>query len=77
MNSMGSCPRISRCDMSKPDIITFVCRLNAYESEVMRHEAAKAGLENAVIFNTCAVTAEAVRQKRVGPGGLWNESFVE
>jgi len=50
--------------MSKPDIITFGCRLNAYESEVMRHEAEKAGLENAVIFNTCAVTAEATRQAR-------------
>ena len=48
----------------KPDIITFGCRLNAYESEVMRHEAEKAGLENAVIFNTCAVTAEATRQAR-------------
>lgn len=50
--------------MSKPDIITFGCRLNAYESEVMRDEAEKAGLENAVIFNTCAVTAEATRQAR-------------
>jgi len=50
--------------MSKPDIITFGCRLNAYESEVMRHEAEKAGLEDAIIFNTCAVTAEATRQAR-------------
>jgi threonylcarbamoyladenosine tRNA methylthiotransferase MtaB len=50
--------------MSKPDIITFGCRLNAYESEVMRREAEKAGLENAVIVNTCAVTAEATRQAR-------------
>src|SRR5690349_18965950 len=50
--------------MAKPDIITFGCRLNAYESEVMRHEAEKAGLEDAVIFNTCAVTAEATRQAR-------------
>jgi threonylcarbamoyladenosine tRNA methylthiotransferase MtaB len=48
----------------KPDIVTFGCRLNAYESEVMRREAEKAGLENAVIFNTCAVTAEATRQAR-------------
>lgn len=50
--------------MSKPEIITFGCRLNAYESEVMRSEAEKAGLANAVIFNTCAVTAEATRQAR-------------
>lgn len=38
------------------------CRLNAYESEVMRGHAAAAGLDDAVIVNTCAVTAEAVRQ---------------
>lgn len=44
------------------DIITFGCRLNAYESEAIR--ARTAGLENAVIVNTCAVTAEAVRQSR-------------
>lgn len=46
------------------DIVTFGCRLNAYESEVIRENAQKAGLENAVIFNTCAVTAEAERQAR-------------
>jgi threonylcarbamoyladenosine tRNA methylthiotransferase MtaB len=44
------------------DIITFGCRLNAYESEVMRAHADSAGLSEAVIVNTCAVTAEAVRQ---------------
>ncbi len=38
------------------------CRLNAYESEVMRGHAEAAGLGNTVIVNTCAVTAEAVRQ---------------
>jgi threonylcarbamoyladenosine tRNA methylthiotransferase MtaB len=38
------------------------CRLNAYESEVMRGHAVAAGLDGAVIVNTCAVTAEAVRQ---------------
>jgi threonylcarbamoyladenosine tRNA methylthiotransferase MtaB len=43
-------------------VITMGCRLNAYESEVMRGHAAAAGLEDAVIVNTCAVTAEAVRQ---------------
>ncbi|HEX2257459.1 MAG TPA: tRNA (N(6)-L-threonylcarbamoyladenosine(37)-C(2))-methylthiotransferase MtaB [Afifellaceae bacterium] len=46
------------------DVITFGCRLNAYESEVMRERAAAAGLADAVLVNTCAVTAEAVRQAR-------------
>ena len=50
------------------EIVTFGCRLNTYESEVMRREAEKAGLgaldDGAVIFNTCAVTGEAVRQAR-------------
>jgi threonylcarbamoyladenosine tRNA methylthiotransferase MtaB len=42
--------------------ITFGCRLNACESEVMRQQAQTAGLDDAVIVNTCAVTAEAERQ---------------
>lgn len=46
------------------EIVTFGCRLNAYESEVIREHAHKAGLTNAVVFNTCAVTAEAERQAR-------------
>ena len=46
------------------DVVTFGCRLNAYESEVIRREASAAGLDQAVIVNTCAVTAEAVRQAR-------------
>jgi len=46
------------------DIITFGCRLNAYESEVIRANARDAGLDDAVIVNTCAVTAEAERQAR-------------
>jgi threonylcarbamoyladenosine tRNA methylthiotransferase MtaB len=46
------------------DIVTFGCRLNAYESEVIRKRAAEDGLEGAVVFNTCAVTNEAVRQAR-------------
>jgi threonylcarbamoyladenosine tRNA methylthiotransferase MtaB len=46
------------------DILTLGCRLNSYESEVMRGHAAAAGLKDAVIVNTCAVTAEAVRQAR-------------
>jgi threonylcarbamoyladenosine tRNA methylthiotransferase MtaB len=49
-------------DGSGVEIVTFGCRLNAYESEVIRKRAAEDGLEDAVVFNTCAVTAEAVRQ---------------
>ena len=50
--------------MSGVDVITFGCRLNTYESEVIKAEAGKAGLNNALVFNTCAVTSEAVRQAR-------------
>src|SRR5438094_5018759 len=46
------------------DVVTFGCRLNAYESDVIRHEAEAAGLADTVVVNTCAVTAEAVRQAR-------------
>jgi len=46
------------------ETLTFGCRLNAYEGEVMKAEAAKAGLDNAIIINTCAVTQEAVSQAR-------------
>ncbi|HWA18255.1 MAG TPA: tRNA (N(6)-L-threonylcarbamoyladenosine(37)-C(2))-methylthiotransferase MtaB [Devosia sp.] len=46
------------------ETLTFGCRLNTYESEVMRAEAEKSGLSNALIVNTCAVTAEAVRQAK-------------
>jgi threonylcarbamoyladenosine tRNA methylthiotransferase MtaB len=46
------------------DVLTFGCRLNITESEVIRREAARAGVDDAVIVNTCAVTAEAVRQAR-------------
>jgi threonylcarbamoyladenosine tRNA methylthiotransferase MtaB len=48
--------------MSQVRVLTLGCRLNAYESEVMRRHADAAGLEDTVIVNTCAVTAEAVRQ---------------
>ncbi|MEO1407557.1 MAG: tRNA (N(6)-L-threonylcarbamoyladenosine(37)-C(2))-methylthiotransferase MtaB, partial [Pseudomonadota bacterium] len=47
-----------------PTLITLGCRLNSYESEVMRDHAEKAGLGDAVIVNTCAVTTEAVRTAR-------------
>ena len=46
------------------DIVTFGCRLNISESEVIRREATAAGIDDAVVVNTCAVTAEAVRQAR-------------
>ena len=50
--------------MHENEVITFGCRLNAFESEVIRRAAAAAGLTGAVILNTCAVTAEAERQAR-------------
>jgi threonylcarbamoyladenosine tRNA methylthiotransferase MtaB len=50
--------------MSAVEIVTFGCRLNAYESEAIRARAAQAGLTGAIIVNTCAVTGEAVRQSR-------------
>lgn len=50
--------------MSGPQLVTFGCRLNTYESEVMRDLATKAGEGEAIIFNTCAVTSEAERQAR-------------
>jgi threonylcarbamoyladenosine tRNA methylthiotransferase MtaB len=46
------------------EVVTFGCRLNAYESEQIRARAAADGLADAVVFNTCAVTGEAVRQAR-------------
>jgi len=46
------------------EVVTFGCRLNAYESEVIRRNAEGAGLADAVVVNTCAVTGEAVRQAR-------------
>ena len=46
------------------DVVTFGCRLNAYESEQVRAQAVADGIADTVVFNTCAVTAEAVRQAR-------------
>jgi len=46
------------------EIVTFGCRLNAFESEAIRQRAREAGLADAVIVNTCAVTSEAERQAR-------------
>ena len=50
--------------MSPPEILTFGCRLNAYESEIIRNHTQAAGIDDLVIVNTCAVTAEAERQAR-------------
>ena len=50
--------------MSVPKFTTLGCRLNAYETEAMKELAREAGVSDAVIVNTCAVTAEAVRKAR-------------
>jgi len=47
-----------------PHIVTFGCRLNTFESEVMRRLAREAGLGETIVLHTCAVTAEAERQAR-------------
>jgi len=46
------------------EVVTFGCRLNAAESEVIRREATQAGFSDTIVVNTCAVTSEAVRQAR-------------
>ncbi|MGB9173688.1 MAG: tRNA (N(6)-L-threonylcarbamoyladenosine(37)-C(2))-methylthiotransferase MtaB [Bradyrhizobium sp.] len=46
------------------DVVTFGCRLNAFESEVVRAEAERAGLADTIVINSCAVTNEAVAQAR-------------
>jgi threonylcarbamoyladenosine tRNA methylthiotransferase MtaB len=46
------------------DVVNFGCRLNSYEGEVIKEQAAAAGLQHAIVFNSCAVTAEAERQVR-------------
>ncbi|MEA2903654.1 MAG: threonylcarbamoyladenosine tRNA methylthiotransferase MtaB [Alphaproteobacteria bacterium] len=46
------------------DVVTFGCRLNAFESQIIRRQAQAAGLVDTVVVNTCAVTAEAVRHAR-------------
>jgi threonylcarbamoyladenosine tRNA methylthiotransferase MtaB len=49
---------------SSVEVVTFGCRLNAFESEVIAREAANAGLEQTIVINSCAVTNEAVAQAR-------------
>src|SRR6202030_270218 len=46
------------------DVVTFGCRLNAFESEVIAREAGRAGLSDTIVINSCAVTNEAVAQAR-------------
>lgn len=46
------------------EVITFGCRLNIYESEVIKNNLALSGLENVIVFNTCAVTKDAEKQSR-------------
>src|SRR5947207_9231788 len=46
------------------EVVTFGCRLNAFESEVIRHQAENAGLSDTIVVNSCAVTNEAVAQAR-------------
>jgi threonylcarbamoyladenosine tRNA methylthiotransferase MtaB len=55
------------------EIVTFGCRLNTAESAMLRRQAQAAGLSDAVVVNTCAVTAEAVRQARQTIRGLKRE----
>ena len=50
--------------MSSPHVVTLGCRLNTLESEIMRTQGSAAGLDDTIIVNTCAVTAEAERQGR-------------
>src|ERR1700753_3742923 len=60
---------IRRCSPPSPEtmsveVLTFGCRLNAFESEVIRREAESAGLTETIVINSCAVTNEAVAQAR-------------
>ncbi len=50
--------------MAGSQVITFGCRLNSFESEIMQNHAQNSDMDNTIIFNTCAVTAEAQRQAR-------------
>jgi threonylcarbamoyladenosine tRNA methylthiotransferase MtaB len=59
-----SSPTPERRKAMSVDVVTFGCRLNLAESEVIRREAERAGFRDTVVVNTCAVTAEAVRQAR-------------
>jgi threonylcarbamoyladenosine tRNA methylthiotransferase MtaB len=64
MNRPEKMPRTSHALSESVETVNFGCRLNAYESEIMRAHARAQALEDTVIVNTCAVTAEAVRQAK-------------
>jgi len=48
----------------KQEVVTFGCRLNGYESEVIKNNLVSSGMDNVIVFNTCSVTKEAERQAR-------------
>ncbi len=48
----------------KQEVVTFGCRLNAYESEVIKSNLTASGLQDVIVFNTCSVTKEAEKQSR-------------
>ena len=50
--------------MSQPQVVTFGCRINTYESEIIRNLTRSSGIDDILVINTCAVTAEAERQAR-------------
>ena len=50
--------------MSQPQVLTFGCRINTYESEIIRNLTRSSGIDDILVINTCAVTAEAERQAR-------------
>ena len=51
--------------MSKnQEVITFGCHLNIYESEIIKNNLAKSGMENVTVINSCAVTKQAEKQAR-------------
>ena len=56
------------------EIITFGCRLNIYESEIIKNNLEKSGLENVAVFNTCAVIAQAEKQARLAIRKLKKEN---
>jgi len=60
----GKIPGTEYASQSTIHVVNFGCRLNSYEGEVIKEQAKNAGLTNALIFNSCAVTAEAERQVR-------------
>ena len=60
--------------MSAPIFSNHGCRLNRYETEAMKKLVAQAGLKQAVIINTCAVTAEAVRKAKQDIRKLYHQN---